>query len=501
MQSSIIEFLSKPSAYGFEGGRVDKVQTHISYIFLVGDKAYKLKRAIKLPYLDFSTLELRRQACENEVKLNRRTAPEIYIGVKPVTKNAAGELAIDGAGDVVDWLVEMKRFEDDKLLSTLAEKGLLTRQNMADLAVRIFEFHNNEPAVKKGGGAAQLKAVIESNAECFREYGTDIFEAGKIKLLNSRLQESLTQHAKLLNQRMEDGKVRHCHGDLHLGNLVLLEEGPILFDAIEFSDDLATIDTMYDLGFLIMDLTFRGLKAEASLLLDRYMAVSADYSALALLPIFLSVRASIRAHVAALAGEKVSAESYLDFALTCLEPVPPRLIAIGGLSGSGKSSVARCIAPDFPPLPGALILRSDVIRKHLAGVDQYTKLAEAHYSLDMTRRTYDHMYELAKLTLKAGHSVVVDAVFAQPNERAAIQKIAEAAGVTFKGIWLEVPLSIAEKRIAGRTKDASDATVEILKSQLAYDIGSLDWHRIENSADLEKVTQAVAEICHQEKNN
>ena len=254
MQSAIIELLSHPTTYGPEVDHVALMETHISHIFLAGPKAYKLKRAVAQPYLDFSTLEAREQACQNEVKLNQRTAPEIYLGIKPVTKGPGGELAIDGEGEVVDWLVEMNRFEQESLLSTMAKSNHLSLHDMELLAEKIFEFHRHEPAAQVAGGAERIASIIENNGQCFEEYGAGIFDDTKIEELNDRLQRNLKQNISLLERRKAQGRVRHCHGDLHLGNIVMIDEEPVLFDAIEFSDDLATIDVMYDLAFLVMDI-------------------------------------------------------------------------------------------------------------------------------------------------------------------------------------------------------------------------------------------------------
>ena len=496
MQSAIIELLSHPTTYGPEVDHVALMETHISHIFLAGPKAYKLKRAVALPYLDFSTLEAREQACQNEVKLNQRTAPEIYLGIKPVTKGPGGELAIDGEGEVVDWLVEMNRFEQESLLSTMAKSNHLSLHDMELLAEKIFEFHRHEPAAQVAGGAERIASIIENNGQCFEEYGAGIFDDTKIEELNDRLQRNLKQNISLLERRKAQGRVRHCHGDLHLGNIVMIDEEPVLFDAIEFSDDLATIDVMYDLAFLVMDLTFRGMISEANILLNRYIALTSDVHGLETLPLFLSMRAAIRSHVAALAHDETAALKYMDFALSILEPAQPRLIAVGGLSGTGKSSLARELAPSVNPLPGALILRSDVVRKQLAGVDQFTQLEDEGYSPEMTRRTYDQMYQDAAVGLLAGHSVIVDAVFARVEERAAIRNVAANAGVNFDGIWLVAEPAIAEQRISRRSNDASDATVDILHQQLGYDIGAIDWPKIESSANLIDVMRSISEILH-----
>ncbi len=494
MQASIIEFLSNPTSYGPDIENVDVITTHISYVFFAGQKAYKLKRALKLPYLDFSTLERRRAACENEVKLNRRTAPMIYLGVLPVTSSAKDEFAINGEGEIVDWLVEMNRFDDGLLLSKYVQKNSLSSTLIENLAEEIFNFHDNEKPVQNAGGAEFIASIVENNTQCLLQYGTSILGRDKIAQLSDRTQRKLGDVALLLDQRREEGKVRHCHGDLHLGNIVLLKGQPILFDAIEFSDQLATIDVMYDLAFLVMDLTCRGMIAEANILLNRYIAISADIHGLEAMPLFLSMRAAIRSHVTALAKDEPAAQNYLDFALNILEPAEPRLVAIGGLSGSGKSSVARELAPMINPRPGALILRSDVVRKQLAGVDQYAKLTGDGYSQDMTRRTYDQMYQDAAAGLLAGYSVIADAVFAQTEERTAIENVAANVGVKFDGIWLEAERAVAEERISQRCNDASDATVDVLRHQLTYDTGVMDWTRIESSQDLAKVIQTVSQI-------
>tara|TARA_B100000315_G_scaffold250484_2_gene283388 strand:+ start:1226 stop:2716 length:1491 start_codon:yes stop_codon:yes gene_type:complete len=494
MQASIIEFLSDPKIYGADVDHVDLITTHISHVFLAGTKAYKLKRSLKLPYLDFSSLDLRKAACENEVKLNKRTAPMIYNGVLPVTLSAEKKLAINGEGEIVDWLVEMNRFDDDMLLNKCAQKGKLSNTLIENLAAEIFNFHNKENPVKNTDAGAVMASIVENNTQCFLQYGADILGHHKITELSEKTQARLGEVALLLDRRRDEGKVRHCHGDLHLGNIVLIDDQPVLFDAIEFSDELATIDVIYDLAFLLMDLICQGFQLQANTLLNRYMALAADYEALAALPLFLSIRAAIRSHVAALAEDKKAAIKYMDFAVKFLEPISPRLIAIGGLSGSGKSAVARVLAPSINPLPGALVLRSDVLRKQLAGVDQYVKLTDAEYSPDMTRRTYDKMYQDAAAGLLAGHSVIVDAVFAQTDERAAIENVAAKAGVVFDGIWLAAEPAVAEQRISSRRNDASDATVDILQQQFSYDTGLIDWTKVESSQDLNKVVQSVSEV-------
>lgn len=490
-QLSIINFLSDPKTYS--AVTVEKIQTHISYIFLAGNKAYKLKREIKLPYLDFSTLEERRKACENEVKINKRTAPIIYIGVKPITVDPMGVYSIGGDGKIIDWVVEMTRFEGDKLLSQCAKRGLLDANLIENLAKEIYSFHS-KAKVHKESGSGDIAAILQNNLECFSKFGTGLFSEQQIKEAAAGSKKILAGISHLLDLRKRNGKVRHCHGDLHLANIVLIDGKPILFDAIEFDDALATIDVIYDLSFLIMDLAFQGLVVEANVLLNRYITLSLDFEGLAALPLFLSMRSGIRAHVAALNKDKVKVKNYMRFALKCLKPTSPKLVAIGGLSGSGKSSLARIISPNLTPLPGAVLLRSDIIRKQLSGIDQYAKLTEQAYSADITRKTYDEIYKRATIALNAGYSVIADAVFAAPFEREAIQDVGVRTEIKFKGIWLETDPSIASARISNRKNDASDATTSVLDQQLDYDVGTMNWSTFDSSMSLERLSHATSKF-------
>jgi uncharacterized protein len=487
-QHSIIEFLSDPTTYGVVS--VEKIQTHISYIFLAGSKAYKLKREIKLPYLDFSTLEGRGKACENEIKINKRTAPMIYIDVKPITRDPNGLYSIGGDDKIVDWVVEMTRFENDNLLSQCAKNGFLDVNLMEILAKEIYSFHS-KAKIYKEPGAGDIAAILQNNLECFSTFGAGIFTEQQIKEAVTGSERILAGISRLLHQRKRNGKVRHCHGDLHLANIVLIDGKPILFDAIEFDDALATIDVIYDLSFLVMDLAFQGLVVEANILLNRYITLSLDFEGLAPLPLFLFMRSSIRAHVAALNKDRIKAKNYMGFALNCLKQISPKLIAIGGLSGSGKSSLARLIAPNLTPLPGAILLRSDIIRKQLLGIDQYAKLTEQAYSPEITRKTYDEIYKRATIALKAGYSVIADAVFSAPDERQAIQNVGIHTGMQFKGIWLETDPTIASARILNRENDASDATPDVLNRQLDYDVGIMNWSAFDSSMSLERLSQEI----------
>ncbi|MGV1015577.1 MAG: AAA family ATPase, partial [Methyloceanibacter sp.] len=307
----------------------------------------------------------------------------------------------------------------------------------------------------------------------------------------------------LLRARARGGYVRHCHGDLHLRNIVEIDGQPVLFDALEFDDRLATIDVLYDLAFLLMDLGRGGLKTHANALLNAYLdrdGSSGNLAGLAALPLFLSMRAIIRAKVELLRAGKVEgadteaardeARAYFDLARKFLAPLPPRLIAIGGLSGSGKSAIARALAPGIGAFPGAVHIRSDVERKRLFGVAQDQRLPAAAYAPEISEQVYAMCRKRARLALQAGHAAIVDAVHARPEERAAIAALAAETGADFVGLWLEVPPEVMRQRVSAREGDVSDATPEVIDAQLAYDLGPQDFAVIDASGPIEDVAAA-----------
>lgn len=486
-QDNVIAFLSDPSHF-LDAEAVERIDTHCSIVFLAGPRTYKLKRAIRLPYLDYGTPEKRRRMCESELALNRRTAPQIYERVSAVTREADGGLRLDGKGQALDWVVVMKRFAEDDVLDHMAEGGRLDASVMEWLADAIAHFHANIEIHREAGGADALRAVFDTNLEAFRAYGRDILEMGKVERLDGLLRASLERNRALLERRRAAGKVRQCHGDLHLRNIVMLDGRPTPFDGIEFDHAIARIDVLYDLAFLLMDLEKRGLRAQANIVFNRYLADTSEWDGLALMPMFLANRAAIRSHVAGAArvqsqGEKAEAQArearaYLDLALTLLTPPRPRLIAVGGLSGTGKSTLARVLAPSFGPAPGAVVLRSDLIRKELAGIDPVTRLPPGAYTREASAAVYARLCERATHALAAGHAVVADAVFADPAERVAIEAAARAANALFRGLWLEGSQDVLEARIAARHGDASDATVDVLCQQSGFDLGALTWARV-----------------------
>ena len=478
-QTEIIDFLKQAGAASDD---VRVIPTHISVIVLKGDKAWKLKRAVLLPYADFSTPGLRLAACEREVVLNRRTAPSIYLGTRRITRQADGSLAFDGPGELIDAVVEMRRFDDDTLFSKLAAAGRLGRPLLSALARDIAVFHQ-EAEERPGDGAANIEAILTLNEKSTQM--AQVLGEAAVHELRAALRTGLTQHHQRLAARGHAGRIRLCHGDLHLRNLCLVDGHPTLFDCIEFNEALSTIDVLYDLAFLLMDLWQAGLREEANWLMNRYLDESDDTDGLPLLPYFMALRASIRAQVlatqAGMPGEPhneklaADAQAYLTLAMELLQPAPVRLLAIGGLSGSGKSTRAAAVAHQIGAAPGARILATDRIRKKLAGVTALTRLPAHSYTLESSQRVYSALYAQAARTLAEGYSVIADAVFSRLDERQAIERCATEAGVPFQGIWLETDPATLISRVEARRDDPSDATAQVVRAQLERGLGPLSW--------------------------
>ncbi len=496
-QDAVVAFLSDGAAYGLPGAAVERITTHAAHVFLVDDRAYKMKRAVRYSFLDFTTLDRRRRALEAELELNRRTAPLLYRRLVPVTRAQGDRLALAGSGEPVEWLLEMARFDQETRLDRVAARGELTPAIVDDLAEEIAAFHAKAAVRTESGGHAGMREVIEGNAEDFAALPEAIFRAERIARLTARCRDELAERRDLLEQRRHAGQVRHCHGDLHLANIVLLEGRPVLFDCLEFDEALASTDTFYDLAFLLMDLLHQGLGVFAQRLLNGYLDATWDDGGVALLPLFLAARAAIRAKVVGLAAarsadgpapeEVAEARDYLERTLAYLEPPPARLVALGGVSGTGKSTLARSLAPEFGPAPGAVVLRSDAVRKRLHGVAPGDRLPPTAYRKEASRAVYDALARRAAVLVRAGHAAIVDAVFLDAAERAHIERVALEAGVPFQGLWLSAPEDILVGRVTARHGDVSDATPDVLRQQLAIDPGALTWRRLDVSGSPEAV--------------
>ncbi|MBV1698776.1 MAG: AAA family ATPase [Hyphomicrobiales bacterium] len=501
-QDEVFAFLADPATHG--GQKVQRIDTHAASVFLAGERVFKIKRAVRFPFLDYSTLALRKQACEAEIAVNVPYAPQIYCRAAPITRERDGKLAIAGAGEPVEWAVEMRRFDEKRTLDHLA--GQIDTTLAEALGRAVAAAHANTRPIDPQPWIAALGAYIDEHAEAFREY-PDIFPASDATALIEASRSAYHRILPLLRERGRQGFIRRIHGDLHLGNIVLIDNAPVLFDAIEFSDLIASGDVLYDLAFLLMDLLERGLAPQANTVLNRYLTQTRrteDLDALAALPLFLSLRAAIRAKVTAARMERAaarekaaigkSARAYFDFARWAIRPTAPKFIAVGGLSGTGKSKLARDLAPLVAPMPGAVVLRSDVERKTLLGVGETDKLPPDAYTPQTDERVYRLLAANAARVFKAGHSVIVDAVFARAGERTHLADSAKAVGASVCGLFLTASLEVRLARIGGRRHDASDADAAIARAQEGYDIGAIDWTCVDASGAPEATLSRVEAI-------
>jgi hypothetical protein len=482
-------------------GAAKRIDTHASIVFLEPDRVLKIKRAVRLPFLDYSTLEKRKHACEEELAVNRRFAPGIYRRVVPITRGINGP-EIDGDGPAIEWAVEMVRFDEDKTLDHLARAGELKPELASAIADVIRDAHLRAKISDGSAWLASVAPIVDRNSDKFRKQAS--FPREAVERLHRLSHQRLTAVRPLLEARAAAGLVRRCHGDAHLGNIVLIDDNPVLFDAIEFDPVIATTDILYDLAFPLMDLAHFGPPAAANRLFNHYLQADCTESAgaLSLLPLFLSIRAAIRSLVLLTRCEQspgdtedaAAAKSYFDLAVRFLEPVKPSLIAIGGKSGTGKSVLARDAAPLVGPLPGAVILRSDVIRKELHGVDPLAALPEAAYAPEVTARVYRTLLDRARRVVAQGFSVIADAAFLRQAERDQLSAEARKMEADFRPIFLDADLSVRLSRIASRRRDASDATSKVARDQDSYDVGRLDWLVVDASGSPAQTLQASAAL-------
>jgi aminoglycoside phosphotransferase family enzyme/predicted kinase len=510
-QSAVIAALSDPAAYAARAGvdaaageTVVRHETHGSIVFLIGRRAYKMKRAVRYPYLDYGTPARRKAMCEAELARNRPAAPTLYLGTVAVTRTETGGLAVGGDGEAVEWLVEMARFDEAARLDKVAEAGGLDRRLAGSVADAVAAYHGAADPRPDADPLEMVSAVLEENAVCqSAQAGADgALDADAVAALDAASRAAFERLKPALRARGDQGFVRACHGDLHLRNLCLIDGRPVPFDAIEFNDAFVDIDVAYDLAFLLMDLRHRGFSELAAHVMNRWIDATGDAGCLALMPLYLSLRAGIRAHVEALtAGHASSAERaarhradagrYLDAARAVLDPPPARLIGVGGLSGTGKSRLARALAADIGAAPGARVVRSDVLRKRLAGAGRLDRLPPEAYGAEMTVRTFDALFAEIEAALGAGHSVIADAVFALPDHRARLAEAARRAGAPFQGLWLEADTDTRVERVESRVDNVSDAGADVARMQEGYDLGDLDWTRIRSDGRRAETLRAA----------
>jgi aminoglycoside phosphotransferase family enzyme/predicted kinase len=473
------------------------VETHISAVYVGNKDAWKLKKAVRLPFLDFSTAADRRHFLEHEYTLNKPEAAGIYRRVLAINRARGGALDLrtaSEAADPLDWVLQMAPIPHDDFLDRIAARRGLTPGLLDALGDCVARSHASRKPVNGWNSADALMCIAERCAQDCREAG---LPAARTEDWQRRLREILSALKFWLQARAATGLVRRCHGDLHLGNLCLWQGVPVPFDALEFDEAMATIDVGYDLAFLLMDLDIRASRAAANRVMNRAMARSGDAGATRGLPAFMSLRAMVRAYVHAASGDASSATSYVTHALDYISQRPATVLAIGGLQGTGKSTLARRLAPELGRAPGAVILRSDELRKRAFGVHPEQHLPPAGYLATSSEVVRQLLVETTRVVAGGGQAVIADATFLDPSLREAMAAAARSAGCAFIGIWLHAPRAILEERIRRRQNDASDATVAVLAQSALTDPGPMDWIPVDTS-DFETAAEHTRDIVRKD---
>jgi len=481
---------AEPAAFLQRLARKPPIETPISAVFVGRFTAWKLKKAVRMPFADFTRLADRERLLRRELELNRPQAPGIYRDVAAIVRTKHNTLAITPepeGREVLDWVLRMAPVAPEQFCDHPAAIAQLTPARLDALADLIAAMHAALPPVEGWDSHARLRAVIAENALCARQTG---FPEADVADWEAKAGAALEARRDWLAARARSGFVRRTHGDLHLANLLLWQGTPTPFDALEFDEAMATIDLGYDLAFLLMDLDLRVGRPDANRVLNRYLARTGDVGLVVGLPLFLALRAMIRAHVLRRGG-RAEATAYFEAAFRHLEPVaPPPVLAIGGLPGTGKTTVARALAPGLGPAPGAVVLRSDEIRKRQHGVLPEQRLPPEAYDEAANRAVMAAIFAAIEDLAPTGHAVIADATFIDPSHRAAAEQAALAGGRAFRGFWLHAKLPALEARVAARRFDASDATVDVLHRAAAADTGAITWTKID-AANADKATAAI----------
>lgn len=478
--------LLDPGAYPHPVDRVDAMTTHISQLFLAGDFVYKLKRPVSLGFVDFSTLGRRRFYCEEELRLNRRLAPQLYLDVVPVVR-ARDRVRVMGEGEVIDYAVRMRRFPQQSLLSEQPLDGALIDR----LAERVASFHSSltpAPPDTPYGDPVAVSAPMLDNFPPLRAALAHCDDPdGALALRLQRLErwthKRFAALRAVIEERRRAGFIRECHGDMHRGNIVVLDGQPVIFDCLEFNPSLRWIDTMSEVAFLTMDLAESGASSFARRLLNRYLEVTGDYSGLQLLRFYQVYRALVRAKVCAIQFMQSGALSeqdrgkvrdafqhYVALARYCTGRHRPKLFITHGLSGSGKTWIGNLLREHLPIIQ----IRSDIERKRLAGVAEHEALSAQQrarqYSAEMTDKTYARLLALARELVDTGFSVLVDAAFLKRRQRTAFQALAQTLNCPHRILVMQAPMHLLRERISARSRaggDASDADIDVLSLQIA----------------------------------
>ncbi|MDY6783834.1 MAG: AAA family ATPase [Cyanobacteriota bacterium] len=476
--NSLLQQMQQPDFYPHSVKEpIEVVQTHASYVVLTGDFAYKIKKSVDFVFFDYSTLEKRRHFCQEELRMNRPLAPEIYLEVLPIARSQQ-QYILNGEGEPVEYTLKMRQFPQEMLWSHLFDQNKLTFELMEALGRTVAEFHQQAQTndyIRSFGEPAKIREAFDENYRQSRKYigrGQTQRQFDETKQFSDRF---LQQERDLLQQRQERGWIREGHGDLHLKNICLWDGKVRLFDRIEFNEEFRFVDVMYDIGFAVMDLEARGRVDLAHAFLNTYIEQTGDWEGLQVLPLYLSRQAYVRAKVtsfllddAAVSQEekekaKETAANYYRLAWEYTQRQNGRIIVMSGLSGSGKTTVARQVAREV----GAIHIRSDAVRKHLAGVELNERGSDELYSPQMSEKTYNRLLELGKLLVRRGWTTILDGKYDRVALRQPIIAWCEAQGVPLEILHCHAPTEVLRDRLSARVGDISDATPELLERQLA----------------------------------
>ncbi|MBD2778283.1 AAA family ATPase [Iningainema tapete] len=455
---------------------IELIQTHVSFVLLAGDFAYKVKKSVNFGFLDFSSLEKRRHFCEEELRLNQRGAGELYLEVLPVTLDG-DRYELGGAGEVVEYVLKMRAFPQAALFSSIFEQGRLTEGDLEELGRVVALYHDRGETndyIRSFGTVAQVRAAFDENYEQTLKYigGPQTQQQfDETKLYTDRF---FAERTDLFESRMKGDFIRECHGDLHLRNICLWENKIRLFDCIEFNEPFRFVDVMYDVAFTVMDLEARLSKDLGNAFLNTYVEQTGDWEGLQVLPLYLSRQAYVRAKVtsfllddpgvpAAVKEEATNtAAGYYTQAWDYTKSRQGQLFLMSGLSGSGKSTTARFLSRKL----GAIHVRSDAVRKHLAGIPLLERGGDELYTPQMTQKTYARLLDLGIMLASQGFSVILDAKYDREQLRKEAIATAEKHQIPLQILHCTAPLEVVEQRLRDRKGDVADATVDLLASQV-----------------------------------
>lgn len=454
---------------------IQLIQTHVSYVLLTGEFAYKVKKAVNFGFLDFSTLEKRKHFCEEELRLNQRGAAELYLAVLPITQEG-DRFHLGNKGEVVEYVVKMQQFPAGTLFSDLYDQGKLTPTLLERLAKVLAEFHSKgaiNDYIRSFGQVEKVRQAIDENYDQTEKYIGGPQTQQQFDETRAYTDRLFTEQAELFNQRIQNNWVRECHGDVHLRNIALWNDEILLFDCIEFNEPFRFVDTMFDIAYIIMDLDARDRRDLSNLFLNAYMEQTGDWEGLQVLPLYLSRQSYVRAKVTSFLLDDptvpeavkqectATASRYYRLAWEYTRPHQGQLILMSGLSGSGKSTVAQKLAQKI----GAIHIRSDAVRKHLAGISLSERGGDELYTPEMTQKTYDRLLELGITLAYQGYTVILDAKYDRQFLRQAAIEQAEGHQIPLQILYCTAPVEILQERLHQRQGDISDATADLLPKQ------------------------------------